>query len=66
MPYMLRKVRGKNCYRVTNKNTKKRRVFAKCATRKNATLQLRLLNAIHYNKKFVPTRNRKIGTRKRI
>ena len=61
MPYTLRKVRGKNCYRVAKKagtrrgkrNTK-RRVFAKCTTRKNALSQLRLLRALQYNKSFVP------------
>ena len=56
MPYTLRKVRGKTCYRVVNKQNK--RVFAKCSTRKNAKRQLNLLNAIHYNKNFVPTSNR--------
>ena len=52
MPYRSRKVRGKNCYRVSNKNNK--RVFAKCTSRKNATLQMRLLRALEYNKKFTP------------
>lgn len=58
MPYALRKVNKKNCYRVTSKNTKskgKRRVFSKCTTKSKAEKQLRLLNAIHYNKSFVPT-----------
>jgi hypothetical protein len=55
MPYTLRKVRGKNCYRVANKQNK--RVFAKCSTRKKAKRQLNLLNAIHYNKNFVPNSN---------
>ena len=41
MPYRLRKVSGKNCYRVANKRTKK--VFAKCTTRARANKQLRLL-----------------------
>ena len=52
MPYGTRKVRGKSCYRVYNKDNK--RVFSKCTTKKNAQSQVRLLNAIHYNKKFVP------------
>ena len=52
MPYALRKVRGKDCYKVYNRKTK--RVFAKCSTKLNATKQLRLLRAIHYNPKFVP------------
>lgn len=51
MPYKIRKVTNKNCYRVTNKKTK--RVMAKCTSKKNAKSQLRLLNAIHYNKNFV-------------
>jgi hypothetical protein len=59
MPYAIRKVNKQNCYRVTSKNTKskktnKHRVFSKCATKSNAEKQLRLLNAIHYNKSFVP------------
>ena len=52
MPYCLRKVSGKNCYRITNKKTKK--VFAKCTTRAKANRQLRLLRAIQNNKNFVP------------
>lgn len=57
MPYTLRKVRGKKCYRVTNKQNK--RIFAKCATKKNAKRQLNLLNAIHYNKNFVTNTTRR-------
>lgn len=52
MPYTLRKVRQKSCYRIINPKTK--RVFAKCSTKRNAVKQLRLLRAIQYNKKFVP------------
>ncbi len=52
MPYTIRKVRGKNCFRLMNKENK--RVFSKCTTRKNAEKQLRLLNAIKYNKSFKP------------
>jgi hypothetical protein len=52
MPYRTCKVRGKPCYRVYNKQSK--RTFAKCATKQNATKQIRLLRAIEYNKKFVP------------
>ncbi len=51
MPYHTRKVRGKNCYRVSNKNNK--RVFSKCTSLTNAKKQTRLLNALHYNKNFV-------------
>ena len=52
----MRKVSRRNCYRVTNKNRKSRRVFSKCSTRKNAIKQLRLLRAIQYNKSFVANR----------
>lgn len=52
MPYTSRKVRGKNCYRVSNKQNK--HVFSKCTTRSNATKQLRLLRALQFNKNFVP------------
>jgi hypothetical protein len=59
MPYRIRKVPNKACYRVSNKKTKK--VFAKCSSKKNAEKQMRLLRAIENNKNFVPTR----GTRKK-
>lgn len=52
MPYRSRKVRGKPCYRVTNKDNNK--VFAKCSTKENAKKQMKLLRAIHYNKNFKP------------
>jgi hypothetical protein len=49
----MRKVRGKNCYKVyKTKGTK--RVFSKCATKENAKKQLRLLRAVTY-RGFVPT-----------
>lgn len=60
MPYTLRKVRGKKCYRVTNKQNK--RIFAKCSTKNNAKRQLNLLNAIHYNKNFVANTTRRKRT----
>lgn len=50
MPYNSRKVRGKACYRVYNKRNK--RVFAKCASKQNATKQMRLLRALEFNKYF--------------
>jgi hypothetical protein len=50
MPYTIKKVRGKKCYRVQNKYTKK--VFSKCASLTNAKKQLRLLRALEYNKSF--------------
>jgi hypothetical protein len=52
MPYSTRKVRGKNCYKVYNKKTK--RVFSQCATKENAAKQIRLLRAMEFNKDFVP------------
>jgi len=52
MPYSVRKVRGKPCYKVYNKKTK--RVFSKCTNKENVKKQLRLLRAIEYNKNFVP------------
>lgn len=50
MPYLLKKTRGKSCWRVLNKYTKK--VFAKCSTKENAEKQIRLLRAIEFNKSF--------------
>lgn len=63
MPYTMRKVPNKNCYRVSKRKTKKnakRKVFSKCATRENAIKQMRLLRALEFNKDFVPnaTRNK--------
>lgn len=52
MPYRLRKVTGKKCYRVLNKRSKK--IFSKCTSRIKANKQLRLLRAIENNKNFVP------------
>jgi len=51
MPYTMRKVPKKNCYKVYNSKTK--RVFAKCTTKTNAKKQMRLLRAIENNKNFV-------------
>ena len=62
MPYRVRKVSGKKCYRVSNKRSKK--VFAKCTSKKNATRQLRLLRAIQNNKNFVPNSSRRRTLRK--
>lgn len=50
MPYTIRKVRNKNCYKTINTVTK--RVFSKCTTKKKAEKQLRLLRAFQYNKNF--------------
>ena len=52
MPYKTRKVRGKNCYSVSNKKTY--RVYSKCTSAENAKKQLRLLRAIENNKNFIP------------
>ncbi len=64
MPYVVRKVRGKDCYsvkkKITSKNKtakNKRRVFSKCTSMKNAKAQLRLLRAIEYGKNFVPRKS---------
>ncbi len=46
MPYVIRKVRNKNCYSVKNIITGK--VHAKCATKEKAKKQLRLLNAVEH------------------
>lgn len=64
MPYKSRKVRGKrNCYRVIN--TRSKHAFSKCATRKNAKKQMKLLRALQFNKNFVPnSRSKKNTTRK--
>ena len=56
MPYTIRKVKNKSCYRVYNKKSHK--TFSKCSSKKNATKQLRLLRAIIYNKNFVPNARR--------
>ena len=61
MPYSVRKVRGKPCFKVYNKKTK--RVFSKCASKKNVEKQLRLLRAIEYNKNFTP-RNKTMKKRR--
>jgi hypothetical protein len=50
MPYKVRKLTKKNCYKMYNIDTK--RVYAKCTTKEKAKKQLRLLNAIKYNKNF--------------
>ena len=53
MPYIMRKVKNKTCYKVSKKSNKKtNKVFSKCATRKNAIKQMRLLRALEYNRNF--------------
>jgi hypothetical protein len=53
MPFTLRKVNRRNCYKVFN--VKSKRVHAKCTSKAKAKKQLQLLRAITYNKKFVLT-----------
>lgn len=60
MPFRLRKISAR-CYQVYNKRTKK--IYSKCASKKNAEAQLRLLRAIEFNKGFVLRRNQ-TGRRK--
>jgi len=55
MPYVIRKVRNKDCYQVKNKVTGK--VFAKCTTRERAEKQVRLLRGVEHG--MVPRRQRK-------
>ena len=51
MPYDIIKLPKKNRYKVVNKKSKK--VFAHNTSKKNAESQVRLLNAIENNKKFI-------------
>ena len=46
MPYSLRKLPNKNCYRVFNSKTK--RVHSKCTSLAKAKRQIRLLQAIDH------------------
>lgn len=66
MPYSIRKVPKKSCFRVTNRKTK--RVFARCTSKDQAKKQVRLLNALEYNRNFVPrnaTRRRRPSAQKK-
>ena len=51
MPYAIRKMPNKSCYKVYNKRTK--RVFSKCTSKTRAKKQLRLLRTIDNNPNFV-------------
>ena len=51
----MRKLTGKNCYKVYNRKTK--RVYAKCTTKVKAQKQIKLLRAIENNPNFVPNKN---------
>lgn len=60
MPYVLRYIpnKSKRCYSVREKRkkgTKKQKIYSKCTTKEKAKKQIRLLNAIKYNKKFRKT-----------
>lgn len=46
MPYIIRKVKNKDCYTVKNAETG--RIAAKCTTRDKAKSQVRLLMAIEH------------------
>jgi len=59
MPYTMRKVPNKSCYRVVNNKTGK--VKARCSTKKNAMKQMRLLRALENNPKFRKTMRRMGG-----
>ena len=59
MPYTIRKVNRRRCYRVTNRTNK--RVFARCTAKRKALRQVNLLRAIRYNKHFVQ-KNRRPST----
>jgi len=54
MPYNMRKVRYRDCYSVKSKT----RTFAKCAEKKSAKKQLKLLRALKWNNRFRPKRVR--------
>ena len=56
MPYAIRKMPNKTCYRVYNKRTK--RIFSKCTSKSKANKQMRLLRALENNKNFRVTRRR--------
>lgn len=48
MPYSIRKVRNKNCYRVKNKETGE--IKTKCSTLNKAKAQVRLLERLDKKK----------------
>ena len=62
MPFAIRKVPNKNCYRIRNTDTG--RIHSKCSTLENAKAQLRLLRGIEYGN-FKPTGKRRSSVRKR-
>ncbi len=50
MPYSIRKVPKRNCYRVTN--TKTKQIRAKCTSKAKAKKQLSLIYALDSNPNF--------------
>lgn len=54
MPYTIRKMPNRECYRVRNLDTG--RVMSSCTTRAKAEAQVRLLNAIDHG--YVPRRRK--------
>jgi len=58
MPYSIRKVRNKDCFRVRNKKT--RRISAFCTTMEKAKKQIRWLHAIEHSPNLKKTRGKKI------
>lgn len=60
MPYTIRKVRNKDCYKVVNKIND--RIHAKCSTLENAKKQKRLLEAIDHG--FNPKSSKKLSKKK--
>lgn len=49
MPYKIRKIPNRSCFRVYNSKTK--RIFAKCSSLKNAKKQIRLLRSLETRRK---------------
>ena len=63
MPYTIRKVPNKRCYRVTNRKSKQ--IMAKCTSKDKAKKQVRLLLGIENNRTFAKkVRARRITQRK--
>ena len=58
MPYTVRKLPGKDRYRVTNRRTG--RILARCTSKLHARKQVRLLYAIDRNPRFRRTRHNSI------
>ncbi len=52
MPYQIRKLPNRNCFRV--KNTETGRIYSECTSRKKAEAQVKLLRAIDHGFKPKP------------